>query len=47
MYKGLYRNHLLPVFGDTQIAKIGVEDIQELKSKKLAEGLSPQSVKHD
>ena len=46
MYDGLFNKHLLPILGDRPLSGIGVEDLQELKSKKLAEGLSPQTVKH-
>jgi integrase len=46
MYDGLFRKHLLPILGDRPLPSIGVEDVQELKSTKLAEGLSPQTVKH-
>ena len=45
-YKGYFTNHLEPVFGNKEISKIGVEDVQAFKAAKLAEGLSPQSVKH-
>jgi integrase len=46
LYQGHFRKHLLPAFGDMEIARIGVEDIQALKSSKLAEGYAPQTVKH-
>jgi len=46
LYQGFFRNHLIPLFGNTKIAEIGVEDLQALKSSKLTEGLAPQTVKH-
>jgi|APSaa5957512622_1039677.scaffolds.fasta_scaffold17258_2 integrase len=46
LYLSLLRNHLLPIFGDKQLAKIGIEDMQELKSRKLEAQLAPQTVKH-
>jgi integrase len=46
LYQGFFQNHLIPLCGNTEISKISVEDIQELKSTKLAAGLSPQTVKH-
>ena len=45
-YDSLWNNHLIPALGDVPIAQIGVEDIQSLKSTKISEGLSPQTVKH-
>jgi integrase len=46
LYDGLFRNHLLPALGEHQLVQITVEDVQSLKSTKLSQGLSPQSVKH-
>jgi integrase len=46
LYLSLLRNHLLPIFGDKQLARIGIEDMQELKSQKLEAQLAPQTVKH-
>ena len=44
LYHGFLRNHLVPVFGETEISRIEVEDISAFKSAKLDEGLSPQTV---
>ena len=46
LYDGLFRNHLIPTFGNVELAQIGVEDIQGFKAEKTASGLSPQTVKH-
>ena len=46
LYRWLLDGHILPVLGDMPLNRLGAEDIQGLKSSKLAEGLSPQSVKH-
>jgi len=45
-YKGYFANHLLPAFGNKPISQITVEDVQGFKAAKLAEGYSPQTVKH-
>jgi len=45
-YNRLLRNHIIPVFGSTALAKIEVKDIQGFRSQKSTAGYSPQSV-HD
>ena len=45
-YYSLFRVHIVPAFGQMELGKIGVEDVQGFKSAKLAEELSPQTVKH-
>ena len=46
LYDSLFNKHLIPAFGPLQVARITVEDVQGLKSVKMKEGLSPQTVKH-
>jgi len=45
-YRYLFDSHIVPALGVKPLADIGVEDVQGLKSAKLAEELSPQTVKH-
>ena len=45
LYEGFFKNHLDPVFGNMELAKIGTEDIQGFKAEKTAAGLSPSTVK--
>ena len=46
LYRGLFRNHLVPAFGDKQLSAITVEDVQGFRAGKTAAGLSAQTVKH-
>ena len=36
-YKGFFKNHFIPVFGDKQLSAITVEDVQSFKSAKLSQ----------
>jgi len=45
-YRGFFRNHLIPAFGDKALSRISVEDVQGFKAEKMASRLSPQTVKH-
>ena len=40
------RNHVLPAIGRIPLATIAASDLDNLYARKLAEGLSPQSVHH-
>jgi len=46
MYQSLFKIHIIPHLGDKQLSSLSVEDLQGFKSRKLKEGLSPQTVKH-
>lgn len=46
IYDGYIKNHFMPVFGDMNLGKIGVEDVLSFKAQKLESQLSPQTVKH-
>jgi integrase len=58
LYRGLFRNHLLPAFGGVELQRIRQEDVQAFKARLLRSGkkvkkggeqevgLSPQTVKH-
>jgi integrase len=43
-YQSMFRAHILPAFGQMELAGIGVEDVQGFKSRLLADGLSPKTV---
>ncbi len=45
-YHWLLDRHILPVLGDKPLCSINPEDAHGLRSAKMADGLSPQSVKH-
>ena len=45
-YKGYFRNHLFPAFGEKSLSTIRVEDIEAFKSAKLNAGYKPQTVIH-
>jgi integrase len=42
--KGALKNHLLPFFGHTPLDRITLEHIENFKSEKLADDLTPKSV---
>ncbi len=44
-YLSTFKTHILPALGDKPLADIGVEDVQGFKAAKLAEDLSPLTVK--
>ena len=44
-YAYLFRGHLIPAFGEMELARIGVEDVQGFRAQMSAKGLSPQTVK--
>ena len=43
-YSGHIRRHLIPAFGQMQLAKLGPEHVQILIGEKLGDGLSPRRV---
>ena len=45
-YEELTRLHILPTLGKTQLAKLSPQHLQQLYARKLAEGLSPTTVRH-
>lgn len=45
-YADLLRLHVLPTLGPVRLAQLGPTRVQELLSRKLGEGLSPQTVAH-
>lgn len=45
-YEGICRQHIIPALGKIKLQYLQPQPIQELLSAKLAQGLSPQSVKH-
>jgi integrase len=45
-YRNWILRHVIPELGRTRLAKLGPNDVQRLVNRKLAEGLSPQSVHH-
>jgi integrase len=44
--EGICRLHIIPAFGKVTLHYVAPQQIQELLTTKLKEGLSPQSVKH-
>jgi len=45
-YEEYVRLHIAPVIGHIRLARLTPEDVQGLYTRKLAEGLSPTSVRH-
>lgn len=45
-YEQITRLHIVPTLGRTSVSKLTAQQVQELYSQKLAEGLSPRTVRY-